>query len=154
METLQIEKANAVKAYHAADSKGKQLLQDLFGKDKVPGNVTDRIKTFEDACKELGIQRDNVYCNYDAIDESAYKKLKIIVAALNEGWIPDWTNSKQYKYYPYFDLSSGSGLVYDDCGYGYAGSSVGSRLCLRSEDLAKYAGTQFKDIYTDFFILK
>ncbi len=54
METLQVTRENAVKAFNAADKKGKELLTHLFGKEIIPGKIQDRIKTFEDAVNELG----------------------------------------------------------------------------------------------------
>jgi hypothetical protein len=116
--------------------------------------ITDRIKTIEDALSLKGITREDVVSNNDTPDEAAYKLLKVVAEVLNEGWTPDWTNNDQYKYYPWFDMHSGSGLsfyVYD----GRSSSScVGSRLFFKSRQLAEYAGKQFIDLYKDFFIIK
>lgn len=78
-------------------------------KDERP--ITERVKTFEDACKELGEDHKLVQ-QFKAIQEAiaedkeatAYFKLGIITAALNEGWEPDFTNDDEYKYYPYLCL--------------------------------------------------
>ena len=75
-------------------------------KDERP--ITERVKTFEDACKELGEDHKLVQ-QFKAIQEAiaedkeatAYFKLGIITAALNEGWEPDFTNDDKYRYYPY-----------------------------------------------------
>lgn len=75
-------------------------------KDERP--ITERVKTFEDACKELGEDHKLVQ-QFKAIQEAiaedkeatAYFKLSIITAALNEGWEPDFTNDDEYRYYPY-----------------------------------------------------
>lgn len=74
-------------------------------KDERP--ITERVKTFEDACKELGEDHKLVQ-QFKAIQEAiaedkeatAYFKLGIITAALNEGWEPDFTNDDEYRYYP------------------------------------------------------
>ena len=76
-------------------------------KEKKP--VTERVKTFDDACKELGIDAEAIQQQWqDAgitmLDEVAYQKLRIITAALNEGWEPDFTNDDEYRYYPYLCL--------------------------------------------------
>lgn len=78
-------------------------------KDNRP--ITERVKTFEDACKELGEDHKLVKqfkAIEDAISEDreavAYFKLEIITAALNEGWKPDFTNKEEYRYFPYFFL--------------------------------------------------
>ena len=78
-------------------------------KDERP--ITERVKTFEDACKELGEDHKLVQ-QFKAIQEAiaedkeatAYFKLGIITAALNEGWEPDFTNESEYRYYPYLCL--------------------------------------------------
>ena len=75
-------------------------------KDERP--ITERVKTFEDACKELGEDHKLVQ-QFKAIQEAiaedkeatAYFKLGIITAALNEEWEPDFTNDDEYRYYPY-----------------------------------------------------
>lgn len=49
--------------------------------------ITDRIKTFLDACEALNISIDwfEEQTQFDSPDEKAYKKMKIIARALNEG---------------------------------------------------------------------
>lgn len=152
MQALKIDGKKARELYPSADKAFKAILEDSFGAEFFSQKITDRIKTFEDACHELGISPSTVGMGGDSKDEIAYKKLKVIVAALNEGWKPNWTNSSEYKYYPWFDLSSGSGLSCNDYGTYYSHSHVGSRLCFKSKELAQYAGKQFLDIYTEFFI--
>jgi hypothetical protein len=118
-----------------------------------------KIKTFEAACKQLEL--DQVKClpkvtgvpkhQQDAI--IAHAKLMIIAEALNDGWKPDWKNTSENKYYPWFDLSSGSGLSYYDCGFDCSNSFVGSRLCFKSKELAEYAGKQFIKLYEAYFVM-
>lgn len=69
--------------------------------------VTERVKTFEDACRERGIDpkkwlEENETEKMDA-DVLAYLKLRIIASALNEGWEPQFTED-EYRYYPWFYL--------------------------------------------------
>lgn len=77
--------------------------------------VTERVKTFEDACNELGkdhplcVHFREMYDNFlfeggDAVaDIVAYLKLRIITAALNESWTPHFTGGES-RYYPWFEL--------------------------------------------------
>ena len=79
--------------------------------------VTERIKTFEDARKEVGRLAEggnevlaNLLCDYESnaaniLTKStlAYMKLCIIAAALNEGWEPQFTTD-EYRWYPWFYL--------------------------------------------------
>ena len=153
-------------------------------------DVTERIKTFDDAYNELGCEHpyckgwDSIYhgsenddCE-DIKDIIAYHKLRIIVAALNEGWKPEFTED-EYRYYPFYcfytkqeydNLSDGDketcravgrannyAFAYGGIVYAYAnnalsdsGTNFGSRLAFENRELAKYAGKQFIDIYKDF----
>lgn len=152
--------------------------------------VTERIKTFEDAYNELGCEHpfckawDSIYqgnenddCE-DIKDVIAYHKLRIIVAALNEGWKPEFTED-EYRYYPYYclytkqeydnlsyeekksfravDRASSNAGAYGGLVYAYAvgafsdsNANHGSRLAFKNRELAEYSGKQFIDIYKDF----
>jgi hypothetical protein len=160
MDQLVIEKSNALKAYCNADNNGKVLLENLLGKKVFLQKITDRVKTFEDACAVLGIDPNEALVmtfsptlSVDKISCLAYIKLIIIARALNEGWTPDWSDSSQYKYVPWFKHQSGSGLSYDVYDYWLAFTGVGSRLCFKSAELAEYAGRQFEPEFRDYLTL-
>ena len=89
-------------------------LVDESQKDNRP--VTKRIKTFEDACNELGEAHPLVLqyrFNYNneggwnddgyTSDFESYLKLRIICAALNEGREPQFTKN-EWRYFPWFVL--------------------------------------------------
>lgn len=148
--------------------------------DEKPKNVMERIKTFEDACNELGIDhnewmQDKKELGLEA-DVIAYLKLRIIAAALNEGWKPQFTTD-EYRYFPWFCLYTQSEIdemneedksrvVYrsfnnananggDAYAYTYSASSytntyIGSRLAFKTRELAEYAGRQFVEIWADY----
>ena len=109
-------------------------------------------------------------------DFIAYLKLRIIVAALNEGWEPKFTKD-EYRYFPWFyfytkeeydkldyeekgrcvlrsgfNTSSHDGFVLCSANYDASSSSTnnGSRLALRTRELAAYAGRQFTEEWADF----
>ncbi|WP_298307215.1 hypothetical protein [Flavobacterium sp.] len=122
-----------------------------------PKSVIERIKTFEDVLKELEINHLNFLKDLEGLssDEVAYRKIKLIAKAYNEQWIPDWTNSSERKYYPWFDMGSpsGVGFSYGDYDSWRAFSAVGSRLCFKTAELAEHAGKLFIDEYRDFLTL-
>lgn len=161
--------------------------------DDTPKDITERIKTFEDACEELGNDHPFVRSykgyanciseeNKNDVDIIAYLKLRIIVAALNEGWKPQFTK-EEWRWYPWHYLWTESELAEksDDwkanrhlimigdkyqseyAGLAYAGSidapsvtytRIGSRLCLKSKALAEYCGKQFISLWADFCLIK
>ena len=160
MRTLQIKQDSLLVAFRNAGKEGKQVLSDLFGKQvALYDNITDRVKSFEDACQVLGISTNvpevkglprkhqkAIIANY---------KLIVIAEALNEGWKPNWQDSDEYKYYPWFDMSNPAGV---GCSNTYNAASatcagVGSRLCLKNRELAIYFGQTFTDLFNDSLLL-
>ena len=122
-------------------------------------NYTD-IKTFEDACKVLNLDSTTIIPDFSLFPESdkeamiAHAKLIIIAKSINGDWVPDWTNWDQYKYYPWFKMGSPSGGGFSYHGYVTwdTSSLVGSRLCFKTREQAKYAGKQFEDLYKTYFL--
>jgi hypothetical protein len=122
------------------------------------------IETFEDACAKLGVD-PAALPDFSIMPEKhrkallAHSKLILIAEALNDGWQPDWNNSGQWKYIPWFEIEASKEKP---AGFGFSGTdadgwraytSVGSRLCFSSSDIAIYAGTQFADLYKDYFLI-
>jgi hypothetical protein len=155
METLKISRANALQAYKKADKNGKDMLSQLFGDQvKLSADITERVKTFEDVCMEKGVKSESYECVPSSTEDrylQNFRKLLLIVEVLNEGWKPDFSNQTEYKYYPWLKYAAGSGFSYYVYGYDHTCSLVGSRLCYKSAELAKYAAKQFQDIYNQFF---
>jgi hypothetical protein len=116
-----------------------------------------KIKTFEDACEALNLN-PAALPDVSMLPEENQKsvialyKLSIIIKALNEGWYPDWKNTSKPKWYPYFEANA-SGFGFSLTYYGRwttaAAADCGSRLCLKSDELAEYAGTEFIELYND-----
>lgn len=156
-------------------------------KDNRP--VTERIKTFEDACNELGeahplvLQYRFNYNNEDGWNDNGYTsdfesylKLRIIAAALNEGWEPQFTED-EWRYFPWFELYTQKeidemdeeqktrvvyrsyvsahafgGVAYadPDSDSSHTHAYIGSRLAFKTRELAEYAGKQFVEIWADY----
>jgi hypothetical protein len=116
------------------------------------------IKSFEDACKKLGID-PSALPEVSSIPEEFRKalvagfKLMVIFKAINDGWKPDWNNYSQYKYYPWFGvLSSGFGFSYSAYRYPHTAATVGSRLCTDTSEKALYIASQFEAEYKEWLI--
>ncbi len=191
---MEIKNENIMAAYNAADESGKQMLRAMFPDmewntaqtDNRP--ITERIKTFEDACNALGEDHPFVAA-YNAVEDldewgedlEAYLKLRIITAALNEGWEPQFTQDED-RWFPWFVLWTEEELAGKSdewkrerrlttmqyhrgeyAGLVSAGSPdapsatsayVGSRLCFKSDTLAEYAGKQFIKLWMDFYLIR
>ena len=186
-EKISIKRENVMNAYNRASKEQKALLENMFGKDIFkPKNIMERVKTFEDACEELGedhqyvkAYREWMRISYaDCKDITAYLKLRIICAALNEGCNHTF-NKDKYMYYPWFEFytkeeydkfdkdkkkecsivglshktASQNGCI--GCSCAFESSSVAykgicSRLAFKTVELAEYCGKQFIDIWSDY----
>lgn len=179
-KNIQIQQENVLNAYKNASDEQKELLEHLFGSEVFkPADVRERIKTFADAAKAVGIEDpeewEEQYSDLEP-DVLAYFKLRIITKALNEGWEPKFIPG-EYRWAPYFllytkeeiekmnaetksrvvlrsysgsDSGGGVAFVYASGVSSLTGSCYGSRLAFKSEELAEYAGKQFTEIYADF----
>ena len=135
----------------------KQKLENDFGKKIISDKVTERVKTYEDCCEEIGetpVDIEVLRRSGLTEDEIAYRMLKTVTRVINEGWMPDMLDTDEYKWYPYFkvDPSSPSGFAFDAADYDYsdAGAGDASRLCFKSEADAIFAGKTFIDLYIKF----
>lgn len=189
-ETIEIKKSNVLASYEEARKANAaaymKFLENLFGKELFkPKDVRDRIKTFEDAMMALGeehpLVREWHLGENLSPDLEAYLQLRVIVAALNEGWEPQFTEDEE-RYYPWHwlytrkeidnmeaselkerNMVSTEKYQTDSAGFAFALSrnapsysitSIGSRLCLKSDALAEYCGKQFTDIWADFLLIR
>lgn len=174
--------------YRSTSTDGRKAVKEALGEqfsEALP--ATERVKTYEDAVWELGNDHPLVeaassaewrFTNSEDKDIIAYLKLRVIVAALNDGWKPQFVPG-ELRWYPWYELiskdeydamsedekqerrcvgrsssgaSAGGGLV---CSGAYGASSFssavsGSRLAFKSEALAEYAGKQFAELFADF----
>ena len=151
MDELKVSKAVALSVYNSTDSAGKELICLLLGKRHFLTDPRDSIKTFDDACRDQGVVWNADDYKGWTPDEIAYRKMKIIVAALNGDWVANWDDPNQKKWYPWFQWTP-SGFRFNDTTYvnSLADAGSGSRLRLCSEEMARYFGTQFIDIINDY----
>lgn len=118
-----MKKDQALDRLKAIEKETKELRK-IIEKCDEPKNIIDRIKTISDAVNILG-ESDCEVIELQKFGNAgiskhiySYQQLVIICKALNEGWNPNWNDSNEYKYYPYFDMRSTSG-------FGFSGSLCG-----------------------------
>ena len=173
-----------IKAAYETVTESEKTLSDLSSGQTEKAPVTERIKTFEDARLALGESHPFVVewrtgDNFTP-DHGAYLKLRVICAALNEGWKPKF-NREEYRYFPWFRIytkeeyeeldkdekkesrvvSRSSSHVHAIGGVSYANSNYGSafvythfgsRLAFKTKELAEYCGKQFIDIWAEYLL--
>lgn len=153
---------------------------------RVQAKEWNKIETLEDAMYKLGLDdpRVQVYRNNKYLQEKsekdvlAYLKLRIITAAINDGWEPKYAEGET-RWYPWFYFYTDEALkkmsdkdrkcllggenikVFSKgvltCAYeGYASSASGTgdgiNLVYESKEKADYAGRKFIDIYADYLL--
>lgn len=174
--------------YRSTSTDGRKAVKEALGEqfsEALP--ATERVKTYEDAVWELGNDHPLVeaassaewrFTNSEDKDIIAYLKLRVIVAALNDGWKPQFVPG-ELRWYPWYELiskdeydamsedekqergcvgrsdshaSAVGGLVfsYAHNASSYSHASFGSRLAFKSEALAEYAGKQFAELFANF----
>ena len=184
---ISIQRENVLNAYKHASEEQKALLEIMFGKEMFqPKNIMERVKTFEDACEVLGEDHQYVkaYREWMRIyyaeckDVTAYLKLRIIAAALNEGWKPTFSDG-EFRCYPWFEIynkneceklnkdekkkchviSRSSYDAYAFCGVVFSSLNIstsssysyhGSQIVFKTRELAEYCEKQFVDIWADY----
>jgi len=122
------------------------------------------LKTWEDVCATLGIDpvasltwAEQLPAEDKAAQVAFFKLTKLSKAAYGDKQ-PNWQDSDEYKYWPYFNMdddtdASGFGFSGTDCDGWNTFTSVGSRLCYPTREMAKHAGMQFIDWYRDLMVL-
>ncbi len=162
-------------------------------KENKADNIMDRVKSFEDACKEVilngrGELADEYKVTKQVVEGNTinntiigcglleYMQLRIIAEALNEGHL-EFDNIGDRVYFPVFKLYTRKNyneialdgsivkwylqdpfkdndvwVVFDSVSSEYLGDKafVCSALTFKSEELARYAGTKFIDIWSNY----
>ena len=174
--------------YRSTSTDGRKAVKEALGEqfsEALP--ATERVKTYEDAVWELGNDHPLVeaassaewrFTNSEDKDIIAYLKLRVIVAALNDGWKPQFVPG-ELRWYPWYELiskdeydamsedekqerrcvgrSNNNADAYGGPVFSYAVNASsysvaydGSRLAFKSEALAEYAGKQFAELFANF----
>lgn len=119
--------------------------------------ITEKIKTVDDVLKANHVSMHTIDYMFNRLPLSEHLKwqyiAELLAKTLNEGWKPDWNNSIQCKYVPWFEMAGSSGFRFGGCDCWDTDSAVGSRLCYKSSELAKYAGEQFSEVYRKFMCI-
>lgn len=158
MKTLQISEQKARELYKSGSGELRSILEESFGKDFFSQKITDRVKTYEDACRELSMNPldENKLMKLGLTKHDiAYQKLVTIVKSLNEGWVLDVCDNRVYRWYPWFvtNGSPSSFAFYDSgCDDASAAAGSGSRLCFKNKELSEYCGKQFIELWKQFIL--
>ena len=199
---MEIQEKNVILAYSEAEDSGKKLLRTLFPSIDFDAatqpdtrSIIERVTNFDEAVEELSRRASDgdelasqLMNDWEQLHESAtpdlvaYIKLRIVCAALNEGWEPEFTEDEE-RWYPWHYLWTQGEIdsMSDDekkqraligvddyrqdgwAGFAYShstaapslsASSIGSRLCCKDEKTARHAATTFIRLWADFKLIR
>lgn len=151
METLNVTKENAIKAFQSADRKGRKLLQNLFGEKTFITDIKERIRTFDDVLAEANVSGERL---------NSLDRLILIHRVFQQGNIYEPHNPNQKKWFPTYNLikssSNPSGFRFYDsyCTHAGAHSVLGSLLWLPDKETADYVGITFEDEFKNVILGK
>ncbi len=95
--------------------------------------------------------------NFDFLPENQRKKalalhkIQNLESWFNQGWTPNWNDSSEYKYYPYFWFYVGGGWSFSSS-YDHYSYSYGQPAFYKNKKISDFIGNnkEFKQIYIDF----
>lgn len=127
------------------ENKNKLLNQiDLF----------DQIRDYSDICFKLG-EKELTIDNFNFIQDEnirlrtfRFYQIKNIEKVFNGDWVPNWNDTNEYKYYPWFKICSSGLIGFYDCGYVVrrCGAEVGF---FKTKEISDFVGKTFLNIYSD-----
>lgn len=110
---IDFSKEQLVAFYRNTSNAGRKAIKEALGDEfssALP--ITERVQTYEDAVYELGENHPYVdvaasaswrFPEKENKDIVAYLKARVIVAALNEGWQPEYVPGER-RWYPWYEL--------------------------------------------------
>ena len=155
-----LEKAEK-EAKRLADKYGKKAFVLESTSLITPDEINVKVDSFEAALEYLG--RENNACMYGIPEKHAKAmvamyKLITIAEAWNkaDNFVPDYDNTNQYKWFPWFQKRGTEGFVYayTNITASYAFADIGSRLCFSTSERAEQFGKQFIDLWNDFLLFR
>lgn len=138
------------KGYDEANSKQKELIKQYF---KINTFDLSNIKSFDDILKISGKTLEDIliYKSPKTTREirlNAFSKIELIKEVVNQGWIEDWNNNNEYKYYPWFNFDSGGFRFYGSYS-GYSGFDSGLAF-YKTKKISDFVGKTFLKEYKEF----
>ncbi len=133
--------------------------EESFVKSMKQACTEDQLKVFKTIFKDYLKKEFDIF-EYDtyskvckALKEKEqtipYLRIKQIEKLFNRGWKPNWKDTNEYKYYPYFTVGSGGGLV---CNFCYCRFNVysGEVAFYKDKETAIFVGKTFINEYKSF----
>lgn len=157
-DIIEIKEDIILQGYNEADSKQKELIRKYF-KINTPEKLIDKLKTWKDVldyAKEKGYEFKLPYRENTGIREerslNALCKIYLLAKVFNEEWVADFSNSNQYKYYPYFEKKNSGWVFCDVDSRSVVSSGWGALSLFKNRDIVNHIGNnqEFVSIYNEY----
>lgn len=158
-ELVSAPKEKIIAIHKKAHADGKAALIEAFGPHLFFTDIASweayiipRVNSFEDACREAGVQPSLVEFSTGTPDEIAYRKGKFVCDILNAPFIHLMKDTVSRKWSAWMEKTD-TGFRFDGAGYDHSGTHAtgGSRLRLCSEKLAKHFGITFAEMMVAYW---
>lgn len=146
-------------AQRLADKLGKKSFILEANSVVTPDAINIKVDSFEAALEYLGRKNEVCMCGIPEKHGKAMVamyKLITIAEAWNKAdkFVPDFDNTDQYKWFPWFRKQGSAGFVSAATYYSATRTvaNIGSRLCFSTSERARQFGEQFIDLWNDFLL--
>lgn len=150
MSHLLLDEKDAEKFYDNGTPDQRSWMEGLYP-NKFKRDICDRIQSLEDVYELVGLDRQERKQLWDGMRNYPhlihFHQATLITEAYNQGWKPNWDDSSEYKYYPWWNHSGFRLHVVD---YHCSASGVGSRLVFRESRFVEDAVKKFPDVYKGY----
>jgi hypothetical protein len=147
--TLEFEEGFVGDMKKACSADQLKVFKKVFA-DYIKEESFEDVTDYKEVCKRLAVpvltEKDFSFLPQDQRGKAlAFHKIKNLEKFFNKNWVPNFSDSSEYKYYPYFEKRSGRWVFIGSYGYLY-GFSGGVGL-YKSKEISDHIGNNFKDIY-------
>ena len=145
MTTIKTKVENVLNAHEKGSQSDKELLEKLYP-ELFKRNVRDLVNSYKEACEyNKSIYNDSA---------SGSTKVKEVVKAFRNGWVVDYANSNQGKYYPYFIYKVGSGFSLHFVCDESTSTLVGAPFVSENAEICRYIAThpEFLKYYNEMLL--
>ena len=155
-DKIEVGEKELLEGYAAADMPLKKLIKEYF-EINIPKSIIKQVGDFDDILRISGKKLKDIIPwkepkNKQQISQNAFAKIQLISEVYNEGWIPDFNNSNESKYFPYFEKNAPGGWGFcGSCSYGWSSfCRYGFGSLFKTRELSDNAGIKFLSIFKEY----
>lgn len=151
MIQLQLTEKDARVLHATGSAEWKTVLEASAPANFFKQSILDRVQSVESLFKERGLDYELYKSQTIGFSRHtiAYDILKSLCEVLNEGWIPDYNDHDQEKWWLWYYLNE-PGFRLDVAYCDYTNTYAGARLAVKRKEIALHIDQYFKHVVLDF----